>query len=198
MGKTTLRMIRLTFGLALLVDLATASAQATSADWRWTDTWAPLGGGWSRYTNERFGTIAEVPRHLFELGDPPPANGDGRTLKAKDGAELLVFASYGLSVAMDTGDEDEKPLDSERERSRRVTYKAKNKNWMVSSGTEGANIFYEKVIEGCGAAHTFSIVYPASKKAFYDPIVTRVSRSLSCQNHPVQSNPFGLKSCPWQ
>jgi hypothetical protein len=200
MSKTTLKMTRLIIGLALLVDLATTSAyaQATSSECQWTDTWVPLSGGWSRYTNERFGTITEVPHHLFELKDPPPANGDGRALKAKDGAQLLVFASYSPSVATGTGSEDEKLLDGEREKSRRVTYKVKGKNWIVSSGTEGANIFYEKVVEGCGAAHTFSIVYPASKKALYDPVVTRVSRSLSCQNHPVRSNPFGLKSCPRQ
>jgi hypothetical protein len=108
----------------------------------------------------------------------------------------LVFASYSPHMGTDTTDEDEKLLDSEPEKGRRLTYKAKGKNSMVSSGTEGANIFYEKVIEGCGAAHTFSIVYPASKQAFYDPIVTRVSRSLSCEDHPVQSNLFGLRSCP--
>ena len=86
-------------------------------------------------------------------------------------------------------------MDREQE-GRHVTYKAEGKNWIVFSGVVGGNIFYEKNIEGCGAAHTFSIVYPASKKALYDPIATRTSRSLRCQDHPLQSNLIGLKSCP--
>jgi hypothetical protein len=52
------------------------------------DKWALLGKGWERYTNERFGTVAEVPRHLFRLVEPPPANGDGREFRADDGAGL--------------------------------------------------------------------------------------------------------------
>ncbi len=182
--------------MGLLMGPTPPAAQDKSANCQWTDAWTVLGSGWSRYTNERFGTIAEVPRHLFELGDPP-ANGDGRALKSKDGAQLSIFASYSPYVVTDTFEGYKKwLLDNEREEGRRVTYKAEGKNWIAFSGADGANIFYERVIEGCGAAHTFSIVYPASKKALYDPIVTRVSRSLSCQNRPLQNNLFGLKSCP--
>lgn len=59
------------------------------------DTWKPLNGGWSQYTNERFGTAADVPLQLFKLVEPPSENGDGRLLRSKDGAELRVYGSFG-------------------------------------------------------------------------------------------------------
>jgi hypothetical protein len=51
----------------------------------------------------------------------------------------------------------------------------------VFSGYRAANIIYTKVIEGCEAAHEFSIEYPTAKKRFYDPVVARLSRTLSCR-----------------
>ena len=59
------------------------------------DTWKPLKDGWSHYTNERFGTAADVPLHLFKLVEPPSENGDGRLLRSNDGAELRVYESFG-------------------------------------------------------------------------------------------------------
>jgi hypothetical protein len=143
------------------------------------DKWTPLGNGWERYTNERFGTVAEVPHHLFRLVEPPPANGDGREFRAGDGAELWISGSYGPSVVTETFQEykvwllQQNGLD-------RVTYKAEGKNWLVLSGTKGTNIVYRKVLEGCGASHEIQIEYPVQRKALYDGVVDRLSRLLGC------------------
>jgi hypothetical protein len=83
-------LLRLACASKLMAVLTLALAEQATAD-----TWTPIGAGWSRYTNERFGTVAEVPLHLFNLVEPPPENGDGRTYKSKDGAELRIFGSYG-------------------------------------------------------------------------------------------------------
>ena len=143
------------------------------------DSWTPLGGGWSRYTNERFGTGADVPRQLFELSEPPPVNGDGREFQAGDGARLWVLGSYSHYAVTDDFQEYKnwvfKSADMDR-----LTYRAVGKTWLVLSGTKGDHIIYRKIFEGCGAAHVVRIEYPALRKPLYDPVVARVSRSLGC------------------
>jgi hypothetical protein len=160
---------------SLSVAAAFVVPSSASAD----DTWMPLGNGWQRYTNERFGTMAEVPRHLFKLVEPPPANGDGRKFKADDGAELRISGSYGPTVVTDNFEEYKTWLLEHAEMDR-LTYRADRKDWLVVSGTRGSNIVYRKVYEGCGAAHEVQIEYPAQVKALFDPVVARISRSLGC------------------
>jgi len=160
---------------SLSVAAAFVVTTSASAD----DTWTPLGGGWSRYTNERFGTEAEVPRHLFKLVEPPPTNGDGRGFKADDGAELRISGSYAPSVVTENFQEYKAWLLEHAEMDQLI-YKADGKNWLVMSGTRGRNIVYRKVYEGCGASHEVQIEYSAQRKTLYDPVVVRLAQSLGC------------------
>ena len=75
-------MIR--FAVALAIGLAIA-APASAGEWR-------------TYTNERFGTTADVPAGWRE--NPPPANGDGLSFTSPDGAATV--AVYGGFQAFDT------------------------------------------------------------------------------------------------
>jgi hypothetical protein len=143
------------------------------------DTWTPLSKGWEGYTNERFGTAVEIPRYLFKLVEPPPTNGDGREFKSADGARLWISASYAPSVVTDTFQEY-KEWALEHAELDRVTYKAEGKNWLVLSGPKGSTVVYRKVFEGCGAAHEVHIEYPAQRKALYDQVIARLSKSLDC------------------
>ncbi len=143
------------------------------------DKWAPVGNGWERYTNERFGSVAEVPRHLFTLVEPPPENGDGRQFKAEGGARLWIYGSYGPYVVTDSFQAYKIWLLEHTELDR-LTYMAEGKGWLVLSGVKQGNVVYRKVIEGCGAAHEVKIEYPVQRKALYDPLVNRLSRSLGC------------------
>jgi hypothetical protein len=165
-------------GVALLTLVA---APFTAIPAHSDDTWTPLGKGWERYTNERFGTMADVPRHLFGLVEPPPANGDGREFKAEDGAGLWIYGSFGPSVVTDTFQEYKAWLLKQNDLDR-LTYKAEGKNWLVLSGTKGTNIVYMKIMEGCGAAHEVHIEYAAQNKKLYDPVVARLSQSLACNS----------------
>jgi hypothetical protein len=142
------------FRLALTITLFVMSPALAD------DTWTPLGKGWERYTNERFGTDAQVPRHLFRLVEPPPTSRDGREFKAEDGAALWISGSYGPYVVTDTF-RDYKAWLLKQGELNRVSYKAERKNWLVLSGTKGASIVYRKVFEGCGAAHEIRVEYPA-------------------------------------
>jgi hypothetical protein len=146
------------------------------------DSWAPLGGGWSRYTNERFGTVIDVPLQFFAATEPAPEDGDGREFRADDGSRLAVYGTYAPYAVMIRFDEyTDSLLAGAKRRGLEVTYRKGGKGWAVFSGYQGANILYAKVVEGCDAAHELLIEYPAAKKALYDPIVARLSRTLSCR-----------------
>lgn len=106
------------------------------------DGWTPLKDGWVRYVNERFGTIVELPLHLFKPATPPE-NGDGRTLDAGDGAQILVSASYApYTVTEDfrgykTWLLRENGIES-------ITYKAEGAAWLAFSGVQASAVVYVK------------------------------------------------------
>jgi hypothetical protein len=58
------------------------------------DSWAPLSNGWSRYTNERFGTVFEVPLRIFDVAEPASDNGDGVKFRTENGSRLMVYGTY--------------------------------------------------------------------------------------------------------
>ena len=60
-----------------------------------------------------------------------------------------------------------------------VTYAPTRRNWFVLSGYRNGRIFYSKVIRACGGIHHLAVEYRAADKRRMDPIVTRMSRSLS-------------------
>jgi hypothetical protein len=60
-----------------------------------------------------------------------------------------------------------------------VSYKKIGSDFYVVSGTRGATIFYERCnFPNDDVLNCFSISYPATEKAAWDAIVTRISRSL--------------------
>jgi hypothetical protein len=69
------------------------------------DSWAPLSNGWTRYTNERFGTVIEVPLRILEVTKPPSHNGDGLELRAEDGSQLSIYGTYAPDAVMVRFDE---------------------------------------------------------------------------------------------
>jgi len=139
-----------------------------------------IDGAWSRYLNARFGTSVDVP-NAFRLADPPPANGDGRTFKAADGAELRVFGSYSATTVTENFREYESwILDRLAKDGVAVTYKAQGKDWLVAAGTKGREIVYLKTIEGCGATHELWLTYSIASQRTYGPLIGHLGRSLHC------------------
>jgi len=131
---------------------------------------------WLIYQNDRYGTTIDYP-DIFKP-QPPPDNNDGRAFKNADGAGFWVAASYN-TLDFDVAryrDFVVKDLDP----AAAVTYQTRGDNWFVISGTNGANIFYERHMLSYGAELTesFAISYPASLKQTYDPIVARMAKSF--------------------
>lgn len=108
-----------------------------------------------------------------------PRCGDGRVfLSARDGqgAKIVAFGSINL--------DDMRPkafkamIVRENASSRSVTYQSAGRDWIVLSGFQGADVYYEKTIFYCGVTATVTLTYPKAEKQAYDAIVKRVSGSL--------------------
>lgn len=180
-------MRKIVCGVASLLAISAELAQADPAD-----------AGWVWFGNARFGTISELPSDIFKA-EPEPANGDGRTFKTEDGAELRIYGQYNPEA--DFAAYKNSNFDRLSNGLLKVTYKAagdawiaypklkgfksaaklEGKNWFAYSGFYKDTIIYEKKIEGCGAMHTVYAEYPLSLRRKYDPIIGRISGALRCR-----------------
>ncbi|HZC56092.1 MAG TPA: hypothetical protein VE396_08600 [Xanthobacteraceae bacterium] len=141
---------------------------------------------WLTYHNDRYGTTIDYPDQF--KAEPPPDSNDGRKFKSADGAEFSVYASYN-ALDFDLAKFQNFTLKNLNP-GQVVTYKThgyenngKEKDgdaWFVISGTNGANIFYERHLLSHGGQMTegFSMSYPAIAKQNYDPIVARMAKSF--------------------
>jgi hypothetical protein len=132
---------------------------------------------WVTYRNERFGTTIEYPVDWFANVTDRPANDDGRIFVAPDGAELSISA--GSNVLGDSLAHYASSIFQHLPAGAAVTYQTSGTDWFVLSGLEHGTIFYDRYLFGPNAIiHHLSLRFPGDRKSFYEPIVTRVSRSL--------------------
>ncbi len=125
---------------------------------------------YAAYTNPRFFFGVEYPTFLTR--EPPPANGDGQIFKKGEHVTLTVS---GIANAL------HETLDAQfgdASKSAGVTYKKKQSDGYVVSGTEGGKIFYERVLYSKDVIKTLRLEYDAALKSAMDPIVTRVASSF--------------------
>jgi hypothetical protein len=129
---------------------------------------------WVTYSNPRFGTTVDYPADLFAVAEQPSENGDGQVFHTADGrAELMVYGTNNI--------DHERPevYVPRHVNLADVSYKKMGSDFYVVSGTRGATIFYERCnFPNDDVLNCFSISYPATEKAAWDAIVTRISRSL--------------------
>lgn len=127
------------------------------------------------YVNERFGTSATFPDEIFSEQEEPPENGDGLRWLSKDGAEIAIYGSYNVM------DDTPESLEASGKAlpGRAVTYAKRGGNWVVLSGTENGEVFYERQVIGpTDIIHAIHITYPEVLKAKYDPLVGAIAKSL--------------------
>jgi hypothetical protein len=138
---------------------------------------APAGAAnWLTYHNDRYGTTIDYPDQF--TAEPPPDSNDGQRFKSADGAKFAVYAYYNtldFNVAK-FRDSTLKNLAAGQV----VTYQASGDNWFVISGTDVANVFYERGLLSHGGQMTegFSMFYPSAVKQSYDAIVARMGKSF--------------------
>ncbi len=129
---------------------------------------------WLAYRNARFGTTADVPKG-WTMGAAPENEG-GRVFTSPDKqAEIIVYGGYRAFQKDQEFADRFAPGEGET-----VTYSKKGRDWVVVSGVKGDRIFYRRSLLSCKGAiwNNVSIEYPASQKKRFDPLVTRISRSL--------------------
>ena len=130
---------------------------------------------WATYMNPRFGTTADYPASIFTVRDPPPENGDGQSFHSSDGrAQLSIYGAYNV-------DDDTPKSYLEKHADQDISYRRTTARYYVASGTRNDQLFYERCNFHEGAndiIDCFFVTYPASEKAVWDPIVTRLSKSL--------------------
>ncbi len=136
---------------------------------------------WATYANPRFGTIADYPADLFTVQDPPPENGDGASFRTADGrAQLSIYGAYNV--------ENDTPQSyvAKNDEFQSATYKRVTSEFYAVSGTSGTDIYYDRCNfppHNDDVLNCLHATYPAAEKAFWDPIVTRISKSLRSGSH---------------
>jgi len=113
---------------------------------------------------------------------PPPANADGQIWRAVDGGgTIAVYGSY-LTV-VDTFEQYRNfMLNTARDDGVDITYNVGGHGWFVYSGYLGDKIVYAKVVRSTNCSETVAnhiyLQYPVTEKLRYDPIVTRMAKTL--------------------
>ncbi|NJO53724.1 MAG: hypothetical protein HC829_01805 [Bacteroidales bacterium] len=132
---------------------------------------------WITYKNPRFGTTADVPRHMVQRQLPDPANGDGRTWTSEDGrAKVAVFGGFNaLELTPERYIED-----IYADLLAHADYRRTTATWFVISGTRDDVVFYNRCnfTPDLSVQHCIALSYPASDARAWDAAVTRISKSL--------------------
>ncbi len=137
---------------------------------------------WQRYENRNAGFHVDYPADLFVTRENS-GDGDGVVMKSEDGS--IEFRAYAFD------NDDELPLKEIREilmspgDDREITYKRAKKNWMVISGYEHDGtrkmIFYQRLAASKDnrKLSAFEIIYPLELRKRIDPLIKRMSLSLT-------------------
>ncbi|KAA5600367.1 hypothetical protein [Blastochloris sulfoviridis] len=137
----------------------------------------PPADAWVTYRNPRFGTTAEVPRHLVPRQMPDPTNGDGRTWTSADGrATVTVFGAFN---ALDLTPE-RYVEDIHADRLPHASYRRIADTWFVISGTKDGVVFYDRCnfTGDLRVQHCIALSYPEGDAPAWDAAVARISKSL--------------------
>jgi hypothetical protein len=127
------------------------------------------------YSNARFNYSISYPANVL-TPQGESANGDGQVFRASDGsAEMRVYGRNNVSHETLQG----LYLQLSHQWGNRVTYKVKRQDWFVVTASVNRKIHYQKTILRHGVLKTFEIEYDSSRRATFDPITTRISKSFT-------------------
>jgi hypothetical protein len=133
---------------------------------------------WQRFGIERYGFIFDLPPD-FAL-TKRSENGDGATFQGMDGAFLAIWGADLEKQNFRAEIENRMRLDEAE--GWNLTYKRVTPNWASYSGIKDGQIRYVRAITVCDdRAAVFLIDYSREDKIPYDPIVTRMVRSLKAE-----------------
>lgn len=154
----------LTAVTALSLFVPTASAQPASQN-----------PGWTTHADNTDGIRIDYPAAIFRVDGGATDIGKGRRLRSPDGrAELAIYTLENRENDTPRSYLAKKLL---LDRSR-IIYQRVDERFFVVSSIRNQRIFYSRCNFG-RVMRCFFLEYPQGEKRAWDPIVTRMSRSLS-------------------
>lgn len=144
----------------------------------WTQSAGAQSWNWSRYTNDSLGLAIDLPIDLFSVDGGPTKKVSGQSFRTADGrADVGVY-----SISNDARDSPDRFL---RKRfslpSQTVVYRHVRNGVLAVSGFRDDKIWYARCNFAALRVNCVALNYPANEKRSWDPIVTRISNTLS---HP--------------
>ena len=138
----------------------------------------------TRFTLPASGVSLDVPLGVFEAM-PVDTDAQGQLFVGRDdGAQLLLGAFRnvdGRSVA-----EHQRFVIRSNYANAEIDYAPVRRSWFVVSGTLDKRTFYQRVTFTCGGRliSSWAMIYPTSRKRFYDNIVERIHKSFRVGRGP--------------
>jgi len=133
---------------------------------------------WQTFLVPEFGTTVEYPASIFSVPDGKAEKGLGQRFNSADGRAVLTIYTRENAA----GDTPASYLRNNLRTGRNVLdYERVTRSFFAISSERRGLIFYSRCnfsTESGGAIHCFDLVYPQEEKRAWDPVVTRISRSL--------------------
>ena len=132
---------------------------------------------WRELGINQFGFIFDLPLD-FDITDSYGDDGStGMVFKNPEGDTIIVWG-----IELDDADlltQVEEQIRANEEEGWHFTHKQLDQRWAAYSGVKDGMIRYVKVITVChNRAAFFLMDYPQDRKEYYDPIVTRMEKSM--------------------
>lgn len=130
---------------------------------------------WTTFEDDRFGYRLDLPPGYSLSHETEQRN--ARFFHSVDGHFIALWASPQPDVSFE--DEVAERLWTDQEEGWTISYERFTSDWASYSGTKDGEIRYVRAINLCGrGAAYFLIDYAQALKAEYDPVVTRMVRSM--------------------
>ena len=133
---------------------------------------------WQTFLVPEFGTTVEYPASIFSVPDGKAEKGLGQRFNSADGRSVLTIYTRENAA----GDTPASYLRNNLRTGRSVLdYERVTRSFFAISSERRGLIFYSRCnfsAEAGGDIHCFDLVYPQDEKRAWDPVVTRISRSL--------------------
>lgn len=156
----SVRTLAILSAIGLGITTTAAHAQSASPDWQ-------------RYNVAAGSAAADVPRAIFSEDGGPAQDGTGRRFVTADGrADLTV------QTIPNEGGTSPAAFLAARKPPPGIIYRRVTPRFFVVSSIRDGRIWYNRCNRAAGAMHCVLMNYPAVEKRRWDPIVTRISRSL--------------------
>jgi hypothetical protein len=133
--------------------------------------------GWRTYADVNSGTRVEYPANIFSSAEGPFQIEPGERFGSADGRARLAIFTMKPHKSRSPAEFIARNLQVPRSS---LHYERIAPSFFAISGFHGAEVYYVR----CNSAsdrsvlHCIYLVYPAAEKRAWDPIVTRISRTL--------------------